>query len=70
MFDTYLTRNILRLISFLENLVNFRTILIKYRKKNIDNFINDQFNYVQMYSMQVNENNDEQFLKNEYSEKF
>ena len=39
-------------------------------KKNIDNFIDDQFNYVQICSMRVNENDDEQFLKNEYSEKF
>ena len=39
-------------------------------KKNINNFINDQFNYVQIYSMQVNENDDEQSLKNKYFEKF
>ena len=39
-------------------------------KKNIDNFINDQLNCVQICSMQVNKNDDEQLLKNEYSEKF
>ena len=39
-------------------------------KKNINDFIDDQFNYVRVYSMQVNENNDEQSQKNEYSEKF
>ena len=38
-------------------------------EKNIDNFIDDQFNCVRICSMRVNENNDEQFLKNEYSEK-
>ena len=31
--------------------------------------MNDQFNYVQVYSMQINKNDDEQFLKNEYSKK-
>ena len=39
-------------------------------EKNIDDFIDDQFNDVRIYSMRVNENNDEQFLKNEYFEKF
>ena len=39
-------------------------------KKNIDDFIDDQLNCVRICSMRVNENNDEQFLKNEYSEKF
>ena len=38
-------------------------------EKNIDNFINDQFNCVRVCSMQVNENNNEQSLKNEYSAK-
>ena len=39
-------------------------------EKNIDDFINDRFNCVRIYSMQINENNDEQSLKNKYSEKF
>ena len=39
-------------------------------KRNIDNLIDDQFNYVWIYLMQVNENDDKQFLKNEYFEKF
>ena len=39
-------------------------------KENIDNFINDQFNCVQIFSMQVNENDNEQFMKNEYFKKF
>ena len=39
-------------------------------KKNINNFINDQFNCVRIYLMQVNENDDEQSLKNKYYEKF
>ena len=43
---------------------------MKYMKKNIDDFINDQLNCVRIYSVQVNENNNEQSLKNKYSEKF
>ena len=39
-------------------------------EKNIDNFIDDQFNCIRICSMRVNENDDEQFLKHEYSEKF
>ena len=39
-------------------------------EKNIDDFINDQLNCVRICSMRVNENDDEQSLKNEYSEKF
>ena len=39
-------------------------------EKNIDDFINDQFNYMRVCLMQVNEKNDEQSLKNEYFEKF
>ena len=39
-------------------------------EKNIDDFIDDQFNYMRICSMRVNENDDEQSLKNEYSEKF
>ena len=39
-------------------------------EKNIDDFIDDQFNCVRVCSMRVNENDDEQLLKNEYSEKF
>ena len=39
-------------------------------EKNIDDFIDDQLNCVRVCSMRVNENDDEQSLKNEYSEKF
>ena len=39
-------------------------------EKNIDDFINDQFNCLWVFSMRVNKNNDEQSLKNEYFEKF
>ena len=39
-------------------------------EKNINDFINDQFNCMQISSMQINENDDEQFLKNEYFKKF
>ena len=39
-------------------------------EKNIDDFIDDQLNCVRICSMRVNENDDEQFLKNQYSEKF
>ena len=38
-------------------------------EKNIDDFIDDQLNCVRVCSMRVNENDDEQPLKNEYSEK-
>ena len=38
-------------------------------EKNIDDFIDNQFNCVRIYSMRVNENDDKQSLKNEYSEK-
>ena len=41
-----------------------------HEKKNIDDFINNQLNCVQICSMGINENDDKQFLKNEYSEKF
>ena len=40
----------------------------KVHEKNIDDFINDQFNCVRICSMRVNEHDDEQLLKNEYSE--
>ena len=39
-------------------------------EKNINDFINDQFNCVRVCSIRVNKNDDEQPLKNEYSEKF
>ena len=42
----------------------------KVHEKNIDNFINNQLNCVRVCSMRVNKNDDEQSLKNEYSEKF
>ena len=48
----------------------FSNNIDKVHEKNIDDFIDDQFNYVRICSMRVNENDDEQSLKNEYSEKF
>ena len=39
-------------------------------EENINDFINDQLNCVRICSVRINENDDEQFLKNEYSEKF
>ena len=38
-------------------------------KKNIDDFIDDQLNCVRIYSIRINKNDDEQFLKNEYFKK-
>ena len=38
-------------------------------KENIDDFIDDQFNCRRVCSMRINKSDDEQFLKNEYSEK-
>ena len=38
-------------------------------EKNIDDFIDDQLNCVRVCSMRVNKNDDEQSLKNQYSEK-
>ena len=48
----------------------FSNDIDKVYEKNIDDFIDNQFNCSRIHSMRVNENNDEQFLKNEYSEKF
>ena len=42
----------------------------KIHKKNIDNFLDDQFHCVRICSMRINEKDDEQSLKNEYSEEF
>ena len=39
-------------------------------KKNINDFIDDQFNCMQICSIRINENDNEQSLKNEYFEKF
>ena len=39
-------------------------------EKNINDFIDDQFNCMQICLMRINENDNEQFLKNEYSENF
>ena len=43
--------------------------IYKVHEKNINDFINDQFNYMRVCSMRVNKNDDEQSLKNKYSEK-
>ena len=48
----------------------FSNDIDKVDKKNIDDFISDQFNCVRVCSMRINENDNEQFLKNEYFEKF
>ena len=39
-------------------------------EKNIDDFIDDQLNCVRIYLIQVNENDNEQSVKNKYSKKF
>ena len=39
----------------------------KIHKKDIDDFIDEQFNCVHVYSVRVNEKENKQFLKNEYS---
>ena len=39
-------------------------------EKNNDDFIDDQFNGVRVYLIRVNKKNNEQFLKNEYFQKF
>ena len=48
----------------------FSNDIDEVHEKNIDDFIDDQFNYVRICLMRVNKNDDEQSLKNEYSEKF
>ena len=51
-------------------LCEFLNDIDKVHEKNINDFIDDQLNCVQICSMRVNENDDEQFLKNEYFKKF
>ena len=48
----------------------FSNDIDEVHKKNIDDFIDDQFNCMRICSMRVNENDNEQSLKNKYSEKF
>ena len=48
----------------------FSNDIDEVHEKNIDDFINDQLNCVRICSMRINENDNKQFLKNEYSEKF
>ena len=48
----------------------FSNDINEIHEENINDFIDDQFNCVRVCSMRVNENNDEQLLKNKYSEKF
>ena len=48
----------------------FSNDIDEIHEKNIDDFIDDQFNCMRIYSMRVNKNKNEQSLKNEYSEKF
>ena len=69
MFDTYSTKHtatdeLSRRLRELSNNID------EVHEKKIDDFIDDQFNCVRICSMRVNKNDDEQSLKNEYSEKF
>ena len=48
----------------------FSNDIDEVHKKNIDDFIDDQFICMRICSMQINENDDEQSLKNKYFEKF
>ena len=48
----------------------FSNDIEEMHEKNINDFINDQLSCVRICSMQINENDNEQFLKNEYFEKF
>ena len=51
-------RNTLQLMSLFESFINFRTVrndIDKVYKKNIDNFINDQFNCVRIDSIPANQ---------------
>ena len=48
----------------------FSNNIDEVHKKNIDDLIDNQLNYVRICSMRVNKNDDKQSLKNEYSEKF
>ena len=47
----------------------FSNDIDEVHEKNIDDFINNQFNCMRVCSMRVNEKDDEQFLKNEYFKK-
>ena len=48
----------------------FSNDIDEVHEKNIDDFIDGQFNCVRACSMRINENDDKQSLKNEYFEKF
>ena len=48
----------------------FSNDIAEIPEKNINGFINDQFNCIRIYSMWINKNDDEQFLKNKYFKKF
>ena len=48
----------------------FSNDIDEIHEENIDDFIDDQLNCVRICSMRINENDDEQSLKNEYSKKF
>ena len=48
----------------------FSNDIDEIHEKNINDFIDDQFNCVRVCPLRVNENDDEQLLKNEYSEEF
>ena len=54
----------------LRKFCEFSNEIDKVHEKNIDNFIDNQYNCAQICSMQINENDDEQFLKNENFENF
>ena len=55
---------------FFRKFCEFSNDIDKVHEENIDDFIDDQLNCVRVYSMRVNKNDDEQFLKNEYFKKF
>ena len=55
---------------FFRRSCKFSNDIDEVHEKNINDFIDDQLNCVRVCSMRVNENDDEQSLKNEYSEKF
>ena len=42
----------------------------KGHEKNINDFIDDQFNCMRIYLIRINKNDNKQFLKNEYFKKF
>ena len=69
MFDTYSIKKYTAADELSRRFCGLSNNIDEVYKKNIDDFIDDQLNCIQIYSMRVNKNNDEQLLKNEYFEK-